>query len=120
MRWNVKFNRNWTAFGSALALAASVSGFMPGNGSAGRSLSSIEPRHAPGSQITRDAALYERVRQLDLKKVPEPSFEDDLSALSRQESRHHEKLPGMAGHGRLRPVVKRLSAGPYVSTHRRR
>ena len=114
------FNKKWAGFTSALALVLTASGFVPGAASPGRSLSSIEARHAPGSRITRDAALYDRVRQLDLKRLPDPSFEDDLSALSRQEAHHHEKLPGLAGHSRLSPVVKRLSAGPYVSSQRKR
>lgn len=74
-----------------------------------RAISSVSD---PG-RITRDAALYDRIKQLDLRKVPQPSFEDDLSRLSSQESRYREKLPGLAGHPRLQGPIKRLSAGTY-------
>ncbi len=72
-----------------------------------RGLSSVKPG------ITHDAALYERIKQLDLERAPTPSFDDELARLSSQESRHREKLPGLAGHPRLSSAVKRLSAGPY-------
>jgi hypothetical protein len=122
--WNVKIQLKWAAFGSGLALVLSATGFIPGMGqglsssSLKRSLSSVRTESSTGMKITRDAALYDRIKQLDLERTPAPSFEDDLSRLSSQESRHHEKLPGLASHPRLKSVVKRLSAGPYAAKRR--
>jgi hypothetical protein len=111
----VKIRTKWAALGCASALLFSATGFVEGfksekNGS--RALSSLSaPR--TGMKITRDAALYDQIKQLDLERAAEPSFEDELSRLSSQEGRYKEKLPGLAAHPRLKSAVKRLSAGPY-------
>lgn len=103
--------KNKLAYRSGLLALALVVGFTStgafNSGPSRRSLSSVKPG------ITHDAALYERIKQLDLERAPTPSFDDELARLSSQESRHREKLPGLAGHPRLSSAVKRLSAGPY-------
>ena len=121
--WNVNsIEKNKQAYRFGLLAIALVLGFggltSTGafqTGQSRRSLSSVKPGALPaGNQaITHDAALYERIKQLDLERAPTPSFDDELARLSSQESRHREKLPGLAGHPRLSSAVKRLSAGPY-------
>ncbi|MFN7686049.1 MAG: hypothetical protein ACK5QT_11635 [Oligoflexia bacterium] len=117
----MKNKLKWASLLSATTVAFWSVGFFSGPLTSGkRSLSSLSSGHSAdtGSRITRDAALYDRIKQLDLHRSPTPSFDDELSRLAAQESRYHEKLPGLSGHPRLRSVVKRVSAGSYSARSR--
>lgn len=119
----MKIQIKWAALGCASALLFSATGFVEGfqiERQGSRALSSLSASNSghSGMRITRDAALYDKIKQLDLERAAEPSFEDELSRLSSQEGRYKEKLPGLAAHPRLKSAVKRLSAGPYRARRR--
>jgi hypothetical protein len=66
------------------------------------------------NQITNDTALYQELHEINVKKVGNVNFDNDINRLSAQEKSHHEALPV-----RISGPMARIEKASYRPSKRR-
>jgi hypothetical protein len=88
--------------------------WFTGGALCGLAMLSISKASVAPSNITDDTAIYQNLSEIKVAKDQVPSFDGDISRLSKMENHYQEKLPSsLANRPSLNAPMKRIAQKPY-------
>jgi hypothetical protein len=88
--------------------------WFAGGAMCGLAMLSISKASVAPSQVTDDTAIYQNLSEIQVTKDHAPSFDSDISHLSKMENHYQEKLPGaLSNRPALQKSMKHVSQQPY-------
>jgi hypothetical protein len=83
--------------------------WFAGGALCGLAMLSISKASVAPSQVTDDTAIYQNLSEIQVSKDQAPSFDSDISRLSKMEGHYQEKLPGATAKRTVQRTAQRTA-----------